>query len=227
MSQHELMEVSMMIIDLPKTKWFYHGNSRIKIKNGNLTISHLVSWRELAYAITISTKGRRCCYCKKKLKSEDITMDHLFPQDLGGPTIPNNLAPCCARCNSQKGNLTEIQYRNLLRAPPNKRKIIRRKFREDNEKHKRQKGCYLPKKWLTSRKVTAVIVKILLDEQYMGKRYAKIQSFYQEYGHMPYPIVVDRKNYLLDGFLVLMFAKNNGITRVPTIVLENVETKFD
>ena len=73
-------------------------------------------------------------------------MDHLYPQDLGGPTIPNNLAPTCSDCNSEKGNLTEKQYRN---------------------------------------------------------------------------------NYLLDGFLVLIFAKNNNLLRVPTIVLENVEVVFN
>jgi len=68
---------------------------------------------------------------------------------------------------------------------------------------------------------------MLMGENYISKKYSKIETFYNAYQHLPYPIVVDRNNYLIDGFLVLMFAKNNNITRVPTIVLENVEVVFN
>lgn len=212
-----------MIIKLPTDTTFYKGQGKIEIKDGILKISHLVSWREFMYKLTINTKGSRCYYCGKKLQEKEITMDHLYPQYLGGPTIPANLVPCCSLCNNRKGNLTELQYRQTLQAPEKKRKSIRNRLLKNNENHKMKKGYFLPREWITSKKIDTILVTFLIGESYAGKRYSKIENFYKEYGNLPYPIVVDRNNFLLDGFLVLIFAKNNNITKVPTIVLENVE----
>lgn len=213
-----------MIIELPEK--LTYGN-QVEIVNGILKIPPGLSWREFMYKLTIAKKGRECWYCGKKLRKEEITMDHLYPQDLGGPTISNNLAPTCSDCNSEKGNLTEKQYRNIIRAPKNKKKEIRSKFLKSNEERKIKRGYFLPDKWITARKIDTVLVTLLMGETYTGKRYTKIENFYQQYGHLPYPIIVDRNNYLLDGFLVLIFAKNNNLLRVPTIVLENVEVVFN
>lgn len=209
-----------MIIELPKK--FNYG-SQAKVVDDILKIPSGISVRDFMYKLTIAIKGKKCWYCGKKLKKEEITMDHLYPQDLGGPTIPNNLAPTCAECNNHKGNLTEQQYRNMVNAPKSKKKELRSKFIARNEQHKLKKGYYLPKEWITTKKIDNIIVTWFMNEAYIGKKYMKIETFYREYGKLPYPIVVDRNNYLLDGFLVLMFAKNNHISRVPTIVLENVE----
>lgn len=213
-----------MIIELPES--FKYGNTA-RIENGILRIPQGTCWREFMYQLTLAKKGKNCWYCGVKLKKQELTMDHLWPQDLGGPTIPNNLAPACQECNNKKSNLTEIQYRQLLKAPSNKKKEIRSRFIRRNEQHKINKGYYLPREWITSRKIDSILVTLIMTEDYLCKRYAKIGTFYESYGHLPYPIVVDRNNYLLDGFLVLMFAKNNGITRVPTIALENVEVIFN
>lgn len=213
-----------MIIDLPEN--FNYG-SQAKIEDGILKISSGVCWREFVYKLTTAIKGKKCWYCERKLKKEEITMDHLYPKDLGGPTIPNNLAPSCADCNGKKGNLTEKQYRNLINAPEKKRKGIRSKFFQRNEYEKEKKGYYLPKEWITTRKIDNILVSFLMNESYAGRRYTKIETFYRQYNHLPYPIVVDRNNYLVDGFLVLIFAKNNNIPRIPTIVLENVEIVFN
>lgn len=216
-----------MIIDLPDTSKFNYKNGEVKIEDGILKISSLVSWREFIYKLTLAHKGNNCWYCGVKLKKEEITMDHLYPQDLGGPTIPNNLAPSCGRCNVKKGNITEKQYRQILAAPEKQQRAIRSRFMANNEMHKHNKGYYLPREWITSRKIETILVTLLMNESYHGRRYSRIESFYKDYGRIPYPIVVDRNNYLLDGFLVLMFAKNNNISRVPTIVLENVEVIFN
>lgn len=213
-----------MIIELPER--FNYGN-QAKVVDGILKIPSGVSWREFMYRLTMAKKGKECWYCGKKLRKEDVTMDHLYPQDLGGPTISNNLAPTCSECNNRKGNLTEAQYRNLLKAPEKKRKEIKSRFLSRNEQKKAKKGYFLPKEWITTRKIDNILVTWLMNETYTGKRYSKIETFYREYGHVPYPIIVDRNNYLLDGFLVLIFAKNHNISRIPTIVLENVEVVFN
>jgi len=213
-----------MIIELPEK--FNYGN-QARIVDGILKIPSGVFCREFSYRLAVASKGKKCWYCGKKLKKEEITMDHLYPQDLGGPTIPNNLAPTCSACNGKKGNLTEKQFRNLMQAPSHKKGEIKSKFIARNEQRKIKTGYYLPREWITTKKIDNILVTWLMNESYKGKRYSKIEVFYREYKHLPYPIVVDRNNYLLDGFLILMFAKNHNISSVPTIVLENVEIVFN
>lgn len=210
-----------MIIELPEKLTF--GGKTIPVVNGVARIPISVNWRTFVYKITVDKKGKQCWYCGKPLKKEEITMDHLYPQDLGGPTIPNNLAPCCSICNSKKGCLTEWQYRQFLNAPENKKKAIKARFAKSREYYKCKSGFFLPKGWITTREIDSIFVKMLINETYLCKQYRKIEGFYKVYGHLPYPIVVDRNNYLLDGFLVLMFAKNNNITKIPTIVIKNIE----
>ena len=216
-----------MIIELPSNPTFYRCGGQVIVDDGILKIWHLVSWREFIYKLTISTKGKNCWYCGKSLKKEEITMDHLYPQDLGGPTIPNNLAPACAYCNSQKGNLTEYQYRQILRASKKDRNNIRRKMLASNERRKSDIGYFLPKKWITTKRIDRILVTFFMQEDYKGKKYKKVEEFYKTFGKLPYPIILDRNNYLLDGFILLMFAKNKGIATVPAIVLENVEVVFN
>ena len=50
-----------------------------------------------------------------------------------------------------------------------------------------------------------------------------VENFYSKYGHIPKPIIVDKNGFLLDGFYSVIFAKNNLITSLPAIELENVE----
>ena len=141
--------------------------------------------------------------------------------------ITNNLVPSCSHCNSQKGNLTERQYKQILKAKNSESKRIRNRIIKANEYYKEKYGYCLPKEWITTKKIDNVLVTMIMNENYRGTQYNKIGIFYKEYKHLPYPIVVDRNNYLLDGFLVLIFAKNNNISKIPTIVLENVEVVFN
>ena len=209
-----------MIIELPKN--FNYGY-RAKLVNGILKIPAGIGVREFMYRLTLADKGKKCWYCGKQLKKDEVTMDHLYPQDLGGPTITNNLAPSCSDCNSDKSNLTEQQYRRLRNCSGKKKRELRESFIAQNEQRKIKTGYFLPKEWVRKKKITSVLVPWYMNEDYKVKRYEKIETFYKQYGKLPYPIVVDRNNYLLDGFLILMFAKNHSISQVPTIILENVE----
>ena len=49
-----------------------------------------------------------------------------------------------------------------------------------------------------------------------------VEEFYEKYNHLPRPIVKSANNRLLDGFLVLLFAKENQIEQIPCIKIENV-----
>lgn len=45
-----------------------------------------------------------CAYCHDRLSKRTVTRDHVIPQSKGGPTTPDNLVPCCSRCNNLKAN---------------------------------------------------------------------------------------------------------------------------
>jgi len=85
-----------MIIELPEE--FNYWN-RARIVDGILRIPSVKYVRKFMYEVTIKMKGNTCWYCGRRMKKKEITMDHLYPQSLGGPTIPNNLVPACFECN--------------------------------------------------------------------------------------------------------------------------------
>jgi 5-methylcytosine-specific restriction endonuclease McrA len=45
-----------------------------------------------------------CAYCHDRLSRRTLTRDHVVPQSKGGPTTPDNLVPCCSRCNRRKAD---------------------------------------------------------------------------------------------------------------------------
>ena len=44
--------------------------------------------------------GFKCVKCDSQ---EDLTVDHIYPEKLGGTLLENNLQTFCRRCNSRKG----------------------------------------------------------------------------------------------------------------------------
>ena len=55
--------------------------------------------------------GDRCEYCllPQSVRRFRFQIDHVQPQQHGGPTTESNLALCCGRCNRHKGpNLTGV-----------------------------------------------------------------------------------------------------------------------
>ena len=57
-----------------------------------------------------------CQYCGHP--SKDLTVDHVVPKRLGGPTTWENLVCCCRKCNTKKGDKTlrEVSF-TLMRQP--------------------------------------------------------------------------------------------------------------
>jgi hypothetical protein len=44
--------------------------------------------------------ANRCCYCGA---TQNLSLDHIFPQKLGGKDVGDNLVYACRTCNSSKG----------------------------------------------------------------------------------------------------------------------------
>jgi 5-methylcytosine-specific restriction endonuclease McrA len=59
-----------------------------------------------------------CQYCGHT--GHDLTVDHLVPRRLQGPTTWDNLVCCCKRCNTKKGDKTLAQVGFTLKQRPHK-----------------------------------------------------------------------------------------------------------
>lgn len=216
-----------MNIELPKefSMEDERKGQKAYIENGILKLTRQVNFSILMVEISYQLKGKdKCSYCGKEVLEEEITIDHMFPVDFGGPTITNNLAPACKECNSEKGNMTVQQYITFLES---KSIGLEKDYQRCLKKYQegiRKKGLYqIPNEWITNKEITDIINVIRLTDDYKKKRYKSIEKYYKEYGETKRPIVIDRNSFLLDGFLILMLAKNYNICSIPVIQLDNVE----
>ena len=221
-----------MNIELPKEFTYEsskqgYGYAYVDERN-ILIIKGNISYSRIMHLITYSLKPLQVCpYCGEPLKGKKITLDHICPQDRGGPTIPENLLPCCADCNGEKGNMNEAEYQYYRSLPSLEKKA---RYKEEiaaySEKLKAEKGYEIPQEWLTdlNLKKVNIIVSINFREDWRkSNKYQKIKKMYRMYNHLTYPVIIDRNNVLVDGFYTLMFAEKNGVNNIPIIKLDNVE----
>ncbi len=59
--------------------------------------------------------GGRCAY---RGEAAPLEVDHRIPLSRGGTNSIDNVLPACRRCNGEKGQLTEIEFRARLAASP-------------------------------------------------------------------------------------------------------------
>lgn len=106
-----------MIIEVPKGYTFtkegdiiaFEENSILKMKGRQ------GKFQDIMYDITYKLKGNdRCYYCGEKVNPSKITLDHVYPQALGGPSIPQNMVPACRNCNGKKEDMTPDQFRAYI-----------------------------------------------------------------------------------------------------------------
>lgn len=216
-----------MIIDLSENFTMYDERGRNKlawVEDGILKLKVDASFRKAMYELTYELKGRNVCeYCGKTFLDEDMTLDHMIPQERGGPTITNNLVPSCKECNSKKSNMTAEQYIKYKNLSGTEKKKYFENFKRYVNYMKRNELLELPEEWLSKKKVKEIIARFDFSQEYKKSQYRKVERFYNEYGHLPKPILVDKKGFLLDGFISLMFAKDNNLRNLSVMVLENVE----
>jgi len=78
----------------------------------------------------------RCHYCGKELKR--WTIDHLEPVSMGGIHDLYNLVPACRSCNSQKGDMNEVEFISHR---------ISQDIIEEEKAEMQRLGKYRKKKW--------------------------------------------------------------------------------
>ena len=54
---------------------------------------------------------RHCYFCGCRLNNGIRTIDHLIPQARGGSNSWYNKVWCCFKCNNEKSDMTEKEYR--------------------------------------------------------------------------------------------------------------------
>ncbi len=215
-----------MNVLLPKGKFTYKdkngsakSNGRTLIIHGNVRIYKLM--KELTLAIWIRSIGRKCYYCDEQLKKGKETLDHMYPQSLGGPYIPNNLVPCCQMCNEHKGNKTRNQFEDMNTDDPKERRTLSKQFDEENQEIVKNKGFVLPDDWLTEFDITN-LPETLFAIDYDDVRTEKVAQFYDENGHYKTPVIISGNGYILSGMQYVCHAKKLGMTHITAIVLKNV-----
>lgn len=220
-----------MIIELPKK--FSIGNAQEKndafVEDGILKIRKSASFRHVMYEITFQLKGgkHQCGYCGNFCYDRKMTMDHIYPQDMGGPTITNNLLPACGKCNQQKSNMTEKQYLKYRMIKNNeKQKAYLKQLQIEKEQKKLRGEFEIPEEWICKKQIDSIIAEIRLGDVTKCQKYQEVKRYYFKYGYFQRPIILDRRGYLLDGFYTVIFAKKHNIEKLPIIQLENVEVIF-
>ena len=56
------------------------------------------------------TSGNKCSYCGS---TDNLALDHIFPQKLGGKDTGDNLIYACKKCNSSKGKKDLMAWMNF------------------------------------------------------------------------------------------------------------------
>lgn len=206
-----------MIMELPIT-----FKARFaEVDNGEFLVYRLFRYEDLIYELVYALKEKKCVYCEKDLEEKNSTLDHRYPRATGGISITDNLFVCCPKCNGKKGNLTHEEYMKSMELSSEKEK---ERYRKEIERHTEQIltkiGFKLPRKWIDFEKTKEIEYQTPW-EIFRGKKYHRIVEFYERYSKLPRPIVVDKNNFLLDGYNTILFSEDFGIEDVPVIRLEN------
>ncbi len=231
-----------MNIILPEqfTRYDERGQKRVVfIEDGILYMRFDVGFKSLMKDLTYAIYGKNICKCcNQKTKSNMMTVDHIIPQDYGGPDITNNLIPYCKECNERKANLMPEQHSKYLEIEGQKeRSQFAKECMAQNEALRYDtKFSHLYSEeddiWVRGMRTDKIRggkegVKYKSERKdtktsHKQTKYEKVAKFYSKYKNFQKPIIVDRDKHLLGGFVSFTFAKNNKIAEVPVIQLQNV-----
>lgn len=213
-----------MYIELPKSFTYADKSHRsfAYVKKGTLYIEGKVDFETLMYNITYVLHGyNRCGYCGRTLNNKNRTLDHKFPRTYGGVSIPNNLIPCCKRCNKQKKDMTFHQYIKYLKCQSEQeRQNQYDKSIAVNMKRVDEGDLVLPKSWIVQYDVKKIFKQV--DMKWLDKLCKKRGDVYVKERAKASPILLSSNGYMFKGVYTLYYAYKNKLEKVPAVVLDNV-----
>lgn len=69
-------------------------------------MNHSYNKNGLKKLIILKKYDIKCTYCNSKIKNlKNLTLDHVFPQSLGGKDCEENVVIACRKCNLNKRDL--------------------------------------------------------------------------------------------------------------------------
>lgn len=206
-------------------------NNMAYVKDGMLYLNEEVEFKSLMRKMAYAIYGRTCYWCNKQCEAYQITMDHIIPQDLGGPTITNNLRPACPKCNNDKTNLLPEQfelYQKIEDETEKKEFVIECQKLNEGFKYDKQFSLLaeygvimFPVKKIRGYKENNTDSNKRCTRKKLKQRSKKVH--YEKYGRFQKAIIIDRNYHLLGGYESLVYANRINIKEVPVIILENVE----
>jgi len=69
-----------------------------------------IFWNNIREYVKEYEKKDKCIYCGKR---SEVTIEHLFPKSLSGPTIEKNIVWICKECNSAKATRRLYEWMTL------------------------------------------------------------------------------------------------------------------
>lgn len=217
-----------MLVELPrKYERKLNEYSFARIREGVLELKGDFNLEKIMVELAYQMRGRtECHYCHRKVKSNKITIDHMFPADFGGVTITNNLVPACATCNGNKSNMNQYEFRiwETLQTREEKKafyhKAVNRKKRQKKNPYVK-KGYDIPGKWIQFIKLDYV-TKVSRIWPEGSEKYKKMLTFARRAQKIPRPLVLSSNLILIDGETAYAVAKHLHFEEVPVIILDNV-----
>lgn len=211
-----------MIMELPK-KFKY--KDYVRVKGGILYIDYIKRIEDIMYELTYAVRKPVCVYCGRKLKRKECTLDHRFPRSTGGVSIVNNLFITCSLCNRQKDKYLHYDFLKLRKLHKKGQKKLIRNIRKHEIKKFKKTGFILPRKWVKNVDLSEIHCRQTDGNYSRSKRYYRIVKFWETYHKVPRPVILDRNYVLMDGYNIIVFARDFNVETIPAVVLDNVEVR--
>lgn len=119
-NQLENWKYDVQILLSGKAECLGEGHVVVALPNYNLKTEGVFTKKEMRQKFEknkpqlmkelLKVKGFNCYICKKKLKENNGTIDHVVPISLGGTNDVENLEFCCHDCNQLKSAQTEDEF---------------------------------------------------------------------------------------------------------------------
>ncbi len=215
-----------MKIMLPEYYFYNNKTGKAYVSKGILYVEGNVNFERLIYDMVYFLKGMTTCYyCGKVLEPQKRTLDHKYPRFFGGISIPENLEPCCKKCNLNKLCMTEEQFLvwNVIESVEEQHLFFQNCIMENTEVLK-QKKFLIPSEWVQMYDVSKYFRDVPFKE-ISKKKYKKLEDYFQKWHHYPKPIIVSANGWVFEGNDIITHAKKINKRKVCAVVLENVIVK--
>ena len=163
-----------------------------------------------------------CSCCGKVLKNNEIFYNRIYPREVGGIKIPQNMLITCSKCNKNKGNMTKFEYLEYINSNEKQKKVIKQKVKKSMEFYRKERAYKIPKTWIEYININTTELKTKLLK-INNKKMLYEKEFYEKYEYFITPIIINTQNYILNGVEKYKIAQKEKLDNIPVIIIENIK----